>query len=689
MPDAPIPALSPAPDSLPKSPAVQLPKTVVANVFLQPSQSSSAPVDDRPGLSGSGARLTITQKGQQGIAELMHSKDLMRHYAERPFSRAGSGAGMKGPDPEVMLSFDEFRAALRQLLKEIEIAPPPDQVMRKLFDKHRKSKDGLGQDDFEALLFRLLCFLRATDEVKTVAAEAKVAGELRDREWRQEFLARNTRRFADVYDIGRKLGEGSFGSVHMVEHKSQVDWRQGRSEKKKRVCKVITKACAAQAGSSPEKVREEFAVLKMLDHPYVLRMFEDFEDDDNFMVVMEPCYGGDLSGYVKILDPMDASTYERWVARVLGHVLSGISYCHGRGVIHKDLKPENVMMLTEKEVPHADVHVVVVDFGLSEVFAGGSGRSHVVSGTPPYMAPEVWRGDFSKGCDIWSCGVMHFYLLSGRLPFMAQRIEDFPQIVQMEPDWRMISGATPDAINFCKQMLARIESKRPKAQAALKNRWIAPKLEAGGPTAAGALGQTQIENLMHVGERTHFEQLVTRIVATQLDVGQHKSANEAFQALDADGDGMLSYDELRRGLTSLGCAPEHLEETVSGLDVSKRGQVCYTEFLAGLINLRSKKPEERNKLMLLAWQQFAPDEQGHVLISSIQDQLAARGLRVADLPAELLEALGKEASGYVTFGRFKSLIDGTANSDAALKTLSDGDARASPGGQYLRWLMAH
>ncbi|CAE7495546.1 CPK29, partial [Symbiodinium sp. CCMP2456] len=106
--------------------------------------------------------------------------------------------------------------------------------------------------------------------------------------------------------------------------------------------------------------------------------------------------------------------------------LGSLSPCaHGSrvGVMHKDLKPENVMMASPRKAPLEDLHVVVVDFGLAQ-WLSSEGRGTEIAGTPPFMSPEVWAGNFSKSCDIWSAGVMLFFMLSGTYPFMAKRLEE-------------------------------------------------------------------------------------------------------------------------------------------------------------------------------------------------------------------------------------------------------------------------
>ncbi|CAE7212333.1 CPK4, partial [Symbiodinium pilosum] len=432
------------------------------------SPNAPRPARSRSSLSAGsekspGSRLNFTEKAQRDLVELMRSKDRLRAYAERPF-KAGRTllAGNR-------LGFEDFQQALRELLQELHISVPGDKQMQALFDKHRGANEGVGSEDFEALLFRLLCFLRASEEVRVnPGADARSCSEERDKRWRQEFIQKNPQRFHDVYEVQQQLGKGSFGTVYLVSHRTQVDQNK---EKRVRVCKIISKLKAKEAKTSEAKVREEFAVLKQLDHPHVLRIFEDFEDDENFYLIMEQCRGGDLGAYVKRLEPMDAYSYEFWVAKVMQHTLSAIAYCHSKAVIHKDLKPENVMLSTTRDTPVAQMHVVVVDFGLAEVFANSTDRSDVVSGTPPYMAPEVWQGNFSKSCDVWSAGCMLFFLLSGRLPFVAATVKEFPKAVQQEPDWAAMGGATQEAQLICRQMLQKMEHQRPTAQTCLKDRF--------------------------------------------------------------------------------------------------------------------------------------------------------------------------------------------------------------------------
>lgn len=323
------------------------------------------------------------------------------------------------------------------------------------------------------------------------------------------------------------------------------------------------------------------------------------------------------------------------------------------GIMHKDLKPENVMMSSAKGAPIQDLHVVVVDFGLAQMLSP-EGRGTEIAGTPPFMSPEVWAGNFSQSCDIWSCGVMLFFMLSGTYPFMAKRIEEFPAAVAREPEWSRIGGASSEAQYICFDMLCKREADRPPAQELLSNAWFRRFGLGSSSSDIQKLGR----GLLQVKERSSFERFVARLVATQMDAGQLKRINEAFRTFDLDKDGSLSRDELVRGLTTLGASAEEAQQVMEELDVGKTGRISYTEFLAGVTDLRQRSPMERDKLLKLAWQQFAPDQRGMVKTGSIQAALAARGLTVAELPKEFLKELRRGSAGEISFEAFRGLFAG-------------------------------
>jgi len=596
----------------------------------------------------------VTDDGIDIIAELMQNKDMLREWARKPFRSRTSGS---------RLNINDFSNSLHDMLNELGMRPPSDKHLTLLFNKHCHGGT-VGTEEYEALLFRLLCFLRATEELDVTRTthedvSPRKAGQ-RDRRWREEFITKNPRKFHDVYVMNKQLGKGSFGTVYQVAHKARSSKKCCHDAPPGRVCKIMDKEMVQKAGVSLAKVRAEIAALKHLDHPHVLRIFEDFEDEKQFYLIMETCQGGDLGHVMKHLGPMDAGTYESFIATILQHTLSAVAYCHQKGVVHKDLKPENIMLLTPADTPAPDIHVVVVDFGLAEMFPSHAARSKVVSGTPDFMAPEVWNGNSGLSCDVWSCGVVLFFLLSGRKPFVASSYQDLGRVIAVqEPEWMLMGGASREAMTLCKEMLSKQERSRPTAPAALRAPWFVKHgLARNSQCGALALSSEQVCSLKQLGERTEFEKFVTRLVATQISAGQQRRANEAFRSLDANNDGVLSHQELVHGLLPLGVSEEHAQWVASELDVGDTGEVSYTEFLAGYLNLRAQSLVEQDRLLRVAWLHFLPDDEGRVEMSSIQDTLAARGMTVVDLPVDLLRALRRDASRSFTFKSFKELLLG-------------------------------
>jgi calcium-dependent protein kinase len=244
-------------------------------------------------------------------------------------------------------------------------------MVPKLLERFDRDKDRrLSRDEWDALARRLL--LRCRDNV--------VGGFRRETAFKLEKTAeyRSYQVFAD-----RKLGEGAFGFVCKAKHQAGID----------RVIKVMSKA---GLGIPLAEVEREMFVLRSLDHPHVLRTFEAMEDADKFYLAMEPISGGELTRALKET-PSGKNLGEDWVAAVLRQVLEAVGYCHSRGIVHKDLKPPNVLLAST-----SPPHVVVADFGLAEMFEDGLAMSRA-GGTPVYVAPEVWQRHFGPKCDVWYC----------------------------------------------------------------------------------------------------------------------------------------------------------------------------------------------------------------------------------------------------------------------------------------------
>ncbi|CAJ1349337.1 unnamed protein product, partial [Effrenium voratum] len=204
-----------------------------------------------------------------------------------------------------------------------------------------------------------------------------------------------SRSFQQVYKVGPRLGNGSFGSVHLCKRRAT-----GEVRAVKMLLKAYTK----------EFVANEIEILTRLDHPNVLRFYEFFEDSRSVLAVMEYCDGGDFSTLV----PKKGSEEVRVLYR---DVMLGLAYCHNFGIVHRDLKFNNCVLV---HGPHRAA-AKIIDFGLSAIRRADEEDTDFlreVQGTGGFVAPEVMSGHYGAKCDIWSFGIMVFMQLTqGTHPF--------------------------------------------------------------------------------------------------------------------------------------------------------------------------------------------------------------------------------------------------------------------------------
>jgi len=156
--------------------------------------------------------------------------------------------------------------------------------------------------------------------------------------------------------------------------------------------------------------RREIEILKICQHPNIIRLEDVFENADYIYIVLEYCDGGDLFSY---LEKRNFSIKEEKAANIIKQLSQAISYLHSYGVIHRDIKPENILMMNDSD----NAEVKILDFGLSDILNPGQVCNESY-GTISYVAPEILLGySYSFPADLWSIGVLAYLLLVGCLPF--------------------------------------------------------------------------------------------------------------------------------------------------------------------------------------------------------------------------------------------------------------------------------
>ena len=262
----------------------------------------------------------------------------------------------------------------------------------------------------------------------------------------------------DLYNIKQKIGKGKFGLVKLGINKETND---------KVAVKVMNKN--NMDSSDLELVRTEIEILKICQHPYIIKLYDIFENIDYIYIIMEYCPGGDLFSYLK---KRNFILKEEKVAIIMYKLCKAVFYVHSYGIAHRDIKPENVLLTSEDE--NADIRLL--DFGLSKIVGPGQ-KCTEPYGTLTYCAPEIILDKpYLKSVDSWSLGVMTYLMLSGGLPFTGKDEHEIARNVvysrvnfEKKPIWKEISNEAKD---FISKSLDKDVKKRMEMKAALEHPWF-------------------------------------------------------------------------------------------------------------------------------------------------------------------------------------------------------------------------
>lgn len=248
------------------------------------------------------------------------------------------------------------------------------------------------------------------------------------------------------WKLGKTLGRGATGRVLLGVHQTTGQ---------KAAVKVVSKselgdmgdnsgapATHAESGSLPYGIEREIIIMKLLTHPNVLRLYDVWETSKALYLVLEYVEGGELFDLLVERGPL----HEQEAVKYFRQIILGTAYCHALGICHRDLKPENLLL-------DASLNVKLADFGMAALESNGK-LLETSCGLPHYAAPEIVLGLKYHGAasDVWSCGVILFALLTGRLPFDDENIRNLLLKVQAG-SFEMPLDLSPDAQDLIWRML--------------------------------------------------------------------------------------------------------------------------------------------------------------------------------------------------------------------------------------------
>uniref|UniRef100_A0A8C1FCD0 MAP/microtubule affinity-regulating kinase 3 n=2 Tax=Cyprinus carpio TaxID=7962 RepID=A0A8C1FCD0_CYPCA len=252
------------------------------------------------------------------------------------------------------------------------------------------------------------------------------------------------------YRLLKTIGKGNFAKVKLAKHILTG---------KEVAVKIIDKTQLNT--SSLQKLFREVRIMKLLNHPNIVKLFEVIETDKTLYLMMEYASGGEVFDYLVAHGRMK----EKEARAKFRQIVSAVQYCHQKCIVHRDLKAENLLL-------DADMNIKIADFGFSNEFTLGS-KLDTFCGSPPYAAPELFQGKKYDGpeVDVWSLGVILYTLVSGSLPFDGQNLKELRERV-LRGKYRIPFYMSTDCENLLKKFLILNPTKRGSLEQIMKDRWM-------------------------------------------------------------------------------------------------------------------------------------------------------------------------------------------------------------------------
>ncbi|XP_068910132.1 myosin light chain kinase, smooth muscle-like [Tenebrio molitor] len=261
----------------------------------------------------------------------------------------------------------------------------------------------------------------------------------------------------ELYDLETEVGRGKFGTVYKCREKASG-------------LQLAAKFIAVPKKEDRRNVEREVDIMKTLQHPRLIQLYDAFENGKVMCVILELIEGGEL--FERVIDD-DFVLTEKSCTVFMRQICEGIDFIHKERILHLDMKPENILCLTR-----TGNRIKIIDFGLARRFDPGK-KLQVLFGTPEFVAPEVVNFDtIGFGTDMWSVGVICYVLLSGLSPFMgATDVETMANVTIAKYDFddEAFVEISDNAKDFIRRLLHKDVNQRMSAEECLNHEWLKRK----------------------------------------------------------------------------------------------------------------------------------------------------------------------------------------------------------------------
>lgn len=492
----------------------------------------------------------------------------------------------------------------------------------------------------------------AVQDSKFSAAFEEI-GDIRDMNIKGEMLlSENVGKPREMYDNVENIAPLSHGLVKKVRHKLT---------QKIRAMKIIKKDLI-EVQEDEVLLFKELALLRSLDHPNIIKLYEFYRDEKCYYLISEFCEYGDMFELIQGSE-IDDRLEEPQVAHIMKQILSVISYCHSNGIINRDLRPENILIDSYEihNVKNNDLpfyYIKINDFKSARTFKNSKNLNKKV-GNPYYIAPEVLKRKYNEKCDIWSCGIIMYMLLSGKPPYSGNTDKEVLDKVEQgifEYIDKDMADRSEECVMFLKELIRLDPGKRPSAQEALKNKWLLSNIPEE-PINRNEVSEA-FTNIMkfNVSELKFQQAALAYIVHHLTEPDEVRSIRNLFYTFDKNMDGRLSHDEIIAGFRNflnIKQSEKELLKIIKKIDQDKSGFIEYEEFIRATINKKSLLSDIN---LNLAFQLFDKDGSGGITPNELKALLGITSKYTDKVWNEVINQIERGKENEVTYKEFANMM---------------------------------
>lgn len=453
-----------------------------------------------------------------------------------------------------------------------------------------------------------------------------------------------TQRIDKVYNIKKdsKLGKGNFGVV--VKGKDKVSGQI-------RAIKIVKIEKLASVDADLKTLEREFQIMRGMDHPNIVKLYEVYKDEKYIYFVMEYLDGKNLyEGFIRD----NHTVNESQIRDIFYQIMKAIQYMHNNGIAHRDIKPENVMFIDRK----GSNKIKLIDFGVSKYFFDQENPKKEITmrtkaGSLFYFSPEIAGNNkrYDHKVDIWSAGVLLYLMVSGEPPFFDMNpIIVIEKVKKMdyhfnESIWKNVSK---ELIHLIKNLLAPLKV-RYSAEKVLEHPWMKMNMEGKVKTDLKSA-----RNFFHGAQLGRYVKEMITAMASETDVND---LGKIFVEIDEDGDGIISREELIFGIeTYFSFNNEEFIESINK-NFKENEKINYVRFLTLMTSVNDLPDfEKRVEKVFRLLDRKKKKQVTAKEIKRLMGKMKLYEKKSLDFWQECVDEVDKNQKGYLDLDDFKNML---------------------------------